>query len=70
MALVSRVEKGESIILTRGGTPVAEIRPVAADVLRATPHAQQARIISPKLAHPEQAADFVKQIIEVSPDAA
>lgn len=31
--------------------------------------APQARIYSPRLAHPEQAADFVKQIIEVSPDA-
>ncbi len=30
------------------------------------PHAH---ILSPRLAHPEQAADFLKQIIEVAPDA-
>ena len=29
----------------------------------------QAHIASPRLVHPEQAVDFVKQIIEVSPDA-
>ena len=29
----------------------------------------QARVHSPRLAHPEQAADFVKQIVEVSTDA-
>lgn len=29
----------------------------------------QAHIASPRLAHPEQAVDFVKQIIEVSADA-
>jgi hypothetical protein len=28
-----------------------------------------ARIMSPRLAHPEQAADFVLQVIEVPPDA-
>ena len=27
------------------------------------------RIMSPRLAHPEQAADFVLQVIEVPPDA-
>jgi len=31
--------------------------------------AAQAHVYSPRLAHPEQAADFAKQIIEVSPDA-
>ena len=31
--------------------------------------AAQARVYSPRLAHPEQAADFAKQIIEVSADA-
>jgi hypothetical protein len=31
--------------------------------------APQAHVYSPRLAHPEQAADFAKQIIEVSPDA-
>jgi hypothetical protein len=31
--------------------------------------APQAEIHSPRLAHPEQAVDFVKQIVEVSPDA-
>ena len=35
LALVSRVEKGESIVLMRGGTPVAELRPVAAHPLSA-----------------------------------
>ena len=30
LSLVARVEKGESIILTRSGTPVAELRPVSA----------------------------------------
>jgi hypothetical protein len=30
---------------------------------------QQARVYSPRLAHPEQAADFAKQVIEVPPDA-
>ena len=29
----------------------------------------QARIYSPRLAHPEQAVDFAKQIVEVSNDA-
>ncbi len=29
----------------------------------------QAHVYSPRLAHPEQAADFAKQIIEVSADA-
>ena len=29
----------------------------------------QVHIYSPRLAHPEQAADFAKQIIEVSADA-
>ena len=28
-----------------------------------------ARLMSPRLAHPEQAAYFVKQVIEVPPDA-
>ena len=32
--------------------------------------APQAHIPSPRLAHPEQAVDFVKEIIEVSADAA
>lgn len=27
------------------------------------------RILSPRLAHPEQASDFVKQVLEVSADA-
>jgi len=31
--------------------------------------ATQARVHSPRLAHPQQAADFVKQIREVGPDA-
>ena len=31
--------------------------------------APQAHISSPRLVHPEQAVDFVKQIIEVSADA-
>jgi hypothetical protein len=31
--------------------------------------AAQAHVYSPRLAHPEQAADFAKQIIEVSADA-
>ena len=30
--------------------------------------APQAHVYSPRLAHPEQAADFAKQIIEVSAD--
>jgi hypothetical protein len=30
--------------------------------------AAQAHVYSPRLAHPEQAADFAKQIIEVSAD--
>ena len=29
----------------------------------------QARVYSPHLAHPEQAADFVKHVVEVSDDA-
>lgn len=29
----------------------------------------RARIYSPRLAHPEQADDFIKQVIEVSVDA-
>ena len=29
-----------------------------------------AHIASPRLVHPEQAADFIKQVIEVVPDAA
>lgn len=29
----------------------------------------KARVYSPRLVHPEQAADFAKQVIEVSPDA-
>lgn len=29
----------------------------------------QAHVPSPRLAHPEQAADFAKQIVEVLPDA-
>jgi len=29
----------------------------------------QAHVYSPRLAHPEEAADFAKQIIEVSADA-
>jgi hypothetical protein len=28
-----------------------------------------ARVYSPRLAHPEQASDFVKQVVEVSSDA-
>ena len=32
--------------------------------------ALQAHIPSPRLAHPQQAVDFVKEIIEVSADAA
>lgn len=31
--------------------------------------APRAQVRSPHLAHPEQAADFAKQMIEVSPDA-
>jgi hypothetical protein len=31
--------------------------------------AAQAHVYSPRLGHPEQAADFAKQIIEVSADA-
>jgi hypothetical protein len=31
--------------------------------------APQAHVYSPRLAHPEQVADFAKQIIEVAPDA-
>jgi hypothetical protein len=31
--------------------------------------APQAHVYSPRLVHPEQAADFAKQIIEVSADA-
>ena len=31
--------------------------------------ARPARVYSPRLAHPEQAADFTKEIIEVSADA-
>jgi hypothetical protein len=31
--------------------------------------APQPRLYSPRLGHPEQAADFAKQIIEVLPDA-
>ena len=31
--------------------------------------AAQAYLSSPRLAHPEQAADFAKQVIEVSADA-
>jgi hypothetical protein len=36
------------------------------------PHVEAARpahISSPRLVHPERAADFAKQVIEVSPDA-
>ncbi len=29
----------------------------------------QAHMVSPRLVHPEQAADFLKQVIEVVPDA-
>jgi hypothetical protein len=31
--------------------------------------APQAHVYSPRLVHPEQAADFIKQIVEVSTDA-
>ena len=31
--------------------------------------APQAHVYSPRLVHPEQAADFAKQVIEVSADA-
>lgn len=31
--------------------------------------APQARLYSPRLAHPEQVADFAKEIVEVSADA-
>jgi hypothetical protein len=31
--------------------------------------ANPARIYSPRLAHPEQSKDFVKQIVELAPDA-
>lgn len=30
----------------------------------------QAHTVSPRLVHPEQAADFIKQVIELAPDAA
>lgn len=30
---------------------------------------QQVQLVSPRLAHPEQAADFHKEVIEVSDDA-
>ncbi len=30
---------------------------------------QTARLYSPRLAHPEQASDFVMEIVETSPDA-
>jgi len=30
---------------------------------------RQVRIVSPRLVHPEQAADFEKEMIEVAPDA-
>jgi hypothetical protein len=43
----------------------AKVYVVIPDLKRATP----LRIMSPRLAHPEQAADFVKQVIEVPPDA-
>ena len=29
----------------------------------------RARLYSPRLAHPEQASDFAKEIVEVAPDA-
>ena len=32
--------------------------------------ARQAHVASPRLAHPEQAVDFVKEVIEESADAA
>ena len=32
-------------------------------------NAPQARVSSPRLVHPEQAADFAKKIVEVSADA-
>ncbi len=31
--------------------------------------AQKAHVLSPRLAHPEQAADFKKEVVEVAPDA-
>jgi hypothetical protein len=31
--------------------------------------APRARIRTPRLAHPEQAADFAKEVIQVAPDA-
>ena len=30
---------------------------------------QKAHVLSPHLAHPEQAADFKKEVVEVAPDA-
>ena len=30
---------------------------------------QKAHVLSPRLAHPEQAADFKKEVVEVAPDA-
>ncbi len=31
--------------------------------------AQKAHVLNPRLAHPEQAADFKKEVVEVAPDA-
>jgi hypothetical protein len=30
---------------------------------------KKAQVLSPRLAHPEQAKDFIKEIVEVEPDA-
>jgi len=43
----------------------AKVYVVVPSVEAATP----AHIFSPRLAHPEQASDFAKEVVELSPDA-
>jgi hypothetical protein len=47
----------------------ATVYVVVPDVVAVPAPRPPARVASPRLARPEQAADFVKQVIEVPPDA-
>ncbi len=45
------------------------VEPVQVDVRAVPTAARRPRVYSPRLARPEQAADFAKRVVELAPDA-
>jgi hypothetical protein len=57
----------EDVVLPERATVYVVVPDIA--VTPRPPNPSPARILSPRLAHPEQATDFAKQVIEVPADA-